>query len=277
MARSYGVDVSHFQSPSAPGGVTYEQIAKRCNFVMVRATYGVWKDPNAVAHVTRARAAGLRVGLYAFFRSTQPITDQLKALESAATDVGLKPGDLAPALDVEDDISTPIAASWQEPVKTMLGGMLSSFAEAIVYVTQRDFGRLGKPDFILERPLWVAHYTPGPLPATPGGKPCVIWQRRVGPFAPDGPGGAFAADGGPVREGHPPGPLDQNVADGDIPHCSRVPTGGAVTSDPAHAPAFTQDELRAMRARTEAWINSLEPDPETPEERAADFRTDEEQ
>jgi GH25 family lysozyme M1 (1,4-beta-N-acetylmuramidase) len=63
MPRLFGIDVSHYQSPTAPAGVSYADIAKQCGFVIVRATYGTWKDPSASAHVLRARDAGLQVGL----------------------------------------------------------------------------------------------------------------------------------------------------------------------------------------------------------------------
>jgi hypothetical protein len=193
-------------------------------------------------------------------------------------DVGLRAGDICPALDVEDDPNVAtIAPAWQEQLRTFLGGMMSSFGEAMVYVTQRDFGRLGKPDFVLDRPLWVAHYTPAPLPATPGGKPCVIWQRRVGPFDPSGPGGAFAPDGSPARAGHPPGPLDQDAADGELPRCLRAPTGGTVvTGGDEAAPAFTHDELRAMRMRDDLWFADFHPE-ESPAQNLNEESQDEEQ
>jgi hypothetical protein len=40
-------------------------------------------------------------------------------------------------------------------------------------------------------PLSVAHYTDAPTPATPGDLVPALWQFRVGPFDPAGPGGYF--------------------------------------------------------------------------------------
>jgi hypothetical protein len=132
----------------------------------------------------------------------------------------------------------------------MLGGLLASFGEAMAYVTQRDFGRLGKPEWLLERPLWEAHYTAAPAPATPGNKPWRIWQYRVGPYLPGGPGGAFA-----------PMLLDQNIADEPLPVCSRVPAQYPSTVVPsAPSPVFTHDELRALRDDSASWLAGLDAD-----------------
>lgn len=214
MALLYGCDVSHFQSTSAPAGIAWPILAKGCQFVIIRATYGTWKDPSAIGHVARARDAGMQVGLYHFFRSSQPVADQLAVFCAAAHDVGMRPGDICPALDVEDDGATgpKIDPSWQEGVKAMLEGLVGAFGQALCYVTQRDFGRLGKPACVLERPLWCAHYTGATAPATPADKPWAIWQHRVGPFVPNGPGGAFD-----------PQLLDQDRAIDPLPTATKVP------------------------------------------------------
>jgi hypothetical protein len=122
-------------------------------------------------------------------------------------------GDIIPALDIEDDLTAKLDPSWSEKASAVIDGLMIEFGDAMVYITQRDFGRLGKPAWVLDRPLWVAHYTNAAAPATPGDKPFTIWQRRVGPFAPDGLGGAIK-----------PMLLDQNVCDVALPLALTNPT-----------------------------------------------------
>lgn len=232
--RLLGIDVSHFQAPAAPAGVPWSTIAQKCSFAIVRATYGSAKDASAVEHVKRARAAGLKVGLYAFFRSTLSVSEQLDAFCAQALACGVGKGDIAPALDIEDDLTAKLELAWEPLARTFVDGLLSEFGEAMVYITQRDFGRLGQPSWVLDRPLWTAHYTTAAKPATPGNKPCAIWQRAVGPYNPDGPGGAIK-----------PMLLDQNVADGPLPLAT---TSSSTVEAPDVPPApDNHDAIRAMR------------------------------
>jgi hypothetical protein len=234
MTRSYGIDVSHFQNTTAPAGVPWATIAQKSTFAIVRATYGSSRDVSAPAHIRNARSAGLQVGLYHFFRSTQPVADQLDAFCAQALACGVGTGDIAPALDVEDDLTAKLDPSWEPKLSAFTDGLLREFGEAMIYITQRDFGRLGKPLWIIDRPLWCAHYTQAVKPATPANKPCAIWQRTVGPYNPGGPGGAIK-----------PMLLDQNVADGPLPLAKMSPSQVAAPLEP-DAPV-TQPELHALR------------------------------
>ena len=122
---------------------------------------------------------------------------------------------------------------------------MSEFGEALVYLTQRDFARLGKPAWVLERPLWTAHYTTAAAPATPGNKPCAIWQRTVGPYNPDGPGGAIK-----------PLLLDQNVADGPLPLATTSPSH--VVAPVAPPAPDIHDDLRALRLLAAGLTDELD-------------------
>ena len=188
----------------------------------------------------------MAVGLYHFFRTSQPVTDQLAAFCAQALACGIKVGDICPALDIEDDGATgpKIDPSWAAPAHLMSLGLVANFGEAMMYVTQRDFGRMGKPDWVLERPLWCAHYTGAAAPATPGNAPWAIWQCRVGPYAANGQGGAFQ-----------PMLLDQNRAQ-RLPPCTRVPGATGSTPPPPDGPEpdHTHDELAV--ARLDAMTNA---------------------
>jgi hypothetical protein len=238
----YGVDVSHYQSTKAPGGAPWSLLAQTARFVIVRATYGTYRDPSAVEHVRAARAVGMQVGLYHFFRVGQPITDQVAAFCGQALACGYKVGDICPALDIEDDPRVAeVSPSWDTAAQAMADGLAANFGDVLLYITQRDFGRLGKPDWVLSRPLWTAHYTGAPKPATPGNKPCAIWQCRVGPYVADGPGGAFQ-----------PMVLDQNRADGPLPLATRVAGASGSTPPPPAGPEpdHSHEDLIAARLAT---------------------------
>jgi len=252
MTQSYGVDLSKYQSTQAPGGVPWSLLAQTCEFAIIRATYGTYRDSATVAHVRAARAVGMRVGLYHFFRATQSVDEQLAAFCAQALMCGYRVGDICPALDIEDDPKvSDVSPAWEQSARAMADGLVANFGEALIYITQRDFGRMGKPAWVLERPLWTAHYCSALKPATPGNKPCAIWQHRVGPYQADGAGGVFK-----------PMVLDQNRAFGPLPLATRV--AGAAGSAPAPvangAPEHSADDLHDARILAQLALAEHEAD-----------------
>lgn len=213
----YGVDVSHYQNTRTPGGLSWAQLkASGCEFAIVRATYGVAADPATVGHVQGARAAGLAVGLYHFFRSGQPVAEQAAAFLAQSQLAGMAPNDIAPAIDIENDGTNLVNPAWQAPACALSAALQEAFGEVSIYMTQHDFARMGKPLWVLDRPLWVAHYNAARTsPATPGDKPAAIWQHRVGPYAYNGPSGYYT-----------PATIDQNIAT-ELPRMTRVPEATA--------------------------------------------------
>lgn len=247
---TYGIDVSHHQKPAA---LPWDRIAHDSNFCIVRATYGAGlRDRECAEHARRARAVGLRVGLYHFFRPSQPVADQLAAFRSAAQAASYRPGDILPALDVEADPIPKmqhVSPSWEPDVRAMAAALSADFGGAcLIYITQREFGLLGKPAWLLEHPLWVAHYTGAKKPATPGNRPCLIWQHRVGPYVPNGPGGYDQA----LPE------LDQNRAFGNLPIVQRVPWDlGAALPPPTPEPPDASLEALALSNAARAAVDAI--------------------
>jgi lysozyme len=213
---AFGIDVSHHQNPAA---VPWDSIAATSSFCICRTTYGRMRDRQVAEHMRRARAAGLQVGVYHFFRPSQPVEDQCAALRAAAQAADYRPGDIVPALDVEaDPIPTMqhVKPDWEPKVRRMAEAMAVAFgAQPLIYITQREWGMLGRPMWMTDYPLWVAHYTPRAKPATPGDVAATIWQHRVGPYSPSGPGGYFDVPGTLQ--------LDQNRLLGRLPLAQRVP------------------------------------------------------
>lgn len=249
-ARVYGIDVSHFQAPRA---LPWDRIAAECGFMIAKFSDGIVKDAAAVEHARRARTAGLVVGGYHFFRDTVSVSAQFDAFCSAAADCGLAPGDLFPALDVEDwPIRVPARtdADWHrishatsEPARQWCELAKAKFGGAIVYTSQRDWGRLGSPAWVLDFPLWCAHY-PGheiAAPATPDHRPWRIWQFAVHPLD-------FKLWANDTKN---PRAIDHDWARLPLP---TIPRPNEVVPDyqpPAHEPSYVTDvnwsELRAGR------------------------------
>ena len=196
----YGIDVSHFQTP-----LQVKACAGKVSFVMVRASFGsALKDDRCVEHVRAARSIGAKVGLYHFFRPSQSVRDQFAVLCEMAELAGIGEGDIVPALDIERDPfddtipdhphGRDVDPSWSEPAMYLSDMIVERFGDCIAYVTHREWAAMGSPDWVLDRPLWTAHYTSAAAPSTPGGKQATIWQHRVGLFDPNGPGGYFEHD-----------------------------------------------------------------------------------
>lgn len=222
--KQYGVDVSHHQ---APASLPWAKFGESSSFCICRGSYGTMKDRVTAEHVKRARDVGLKVGLYHFFRPSQPVVDQLAVFRAQLELAKIGVGDIVPVIDVEADPlpkATPVSPAWQGSVLEFVDAMVSELGDCMVYITQREFGMLGAPAWLLTRPLWVAHYSSASKPATPGNKPWTIWQHRVGPYDPNGPGGYDSA--------HPV--LDQNRLAGALPLVGAVAPGPNDTLPPAH-------------------------------------------
>ena len=186
----FGLDLSHHQNPTAMPWETWRGVV---DFVIARASYGTMRDRHVVEHLKRARGIGAKVGLYAFFRPSQQWPDQMAVLRAVARDVGLGPGDIVPAIDIEKDpVPSPgrdVAPDWEPACRAMTAAMVAEWGDALVYITQREWRMLGKPAWVLERPLWCAHYTDAAAPATPSSMPATIWQHRVDDVDRNGGGG----------------------------------------------------------------------------------------
>lgn len=210
----HAIDVSHHQDPKALdwGGMRLSG----CDVCIVRLTYGTRSDERAGAHIAKARDAGFTIGAYAFFRASEPVQAQFDAFARAAllADYGHS-NDMVPALDVEDDTQArPILPAHADLAREYADRLSVWKGQApLIYITQRDWGRLGKPEWVLHLPLFVAHYSAPsrPAPATPNGMPWALWQDRVGPFQLGGPHGYYE-----------PALLDQSIVrelrtlDGDV-------------------------------------------------------------
>lgn len=92
-----GIDVSRYQ-----GDVDYDKVrAAGAEFVIVRTGDGKTEDRTAVTNLRNAKAAGLLVGTYHYFRADRDGQTQAKAVADIVTRSGVTL-DLPPALDLEE-------------------------------------------------------------------------------------------------------------------------------------------------------------------------------
>jgi lysozyme len=175
-----GVDIY-----AGDGAVEWLKLAQAgMSFVFIRGAYGTVPDKAVAANVAGARAAGLKVGLYHFFRARLDPARQIAAMRQVIKAVGVGPGDLPPALDVEDnpahdgawnaaDNPAYIAACrhWVHLVREQVG------KHPVIYTRAGFWAQLGNPAGFSDSPLWVASYR-DEAPRMPAGwdVPYTFWQ-----------------------------------------------------------------------------------------------------
>jgi GH25 family lysozyme M1 (1,4-beta-N-acetylmuramidase) len=151
-----GIDVSYYQ-----GNINWTSVKNAgIKFAFLRVSDGTgFKDPKFATYWAQAKAAGLIVGTYQFFRPSQDVVAQADILINALGG-SYTPGDLPPVIDVEADggLSPATVAArvrtWVDRVKLKLG------VDPIVY-TGKYFWRdeVGGPTSFVGNPLWIAQYT----------------------------------------------------------------------------------------------------------------------
>jgi len=192
-----GVDISHWQDPSS---IDWDALGEVCDFVCVRFTFGTRRDSRVERHVELVRRHALALDAYHFCRPHQDPRAQFDAFRAVDDAVGYEPGDLAPWLDIEHDPGAPdelrdVTPAWSAPALELCRMMVGHYGECLPYLNQSDFLALGSPDWVVQRPIAVAHWTSRPQPTTPQGASWAMWQHAVRPL-----------------EGVSSRPIDQDIA-----------------------------------------------------------------
>ena len=122
------------------------------------------------------------VGLYFFLRAYKPLEEQLRAWYEIAwtgSFIDLSPDrQIVPILDVESEQNRALSVADLHTVLAALEGLSLDFGcVPMVYVNERDWCRLGKPEELLDFPWWWAQYSsPRRSPAAADVR---LWQHRV--------------------------------------------------------------------------------------------------
>lgn len=164
-----GIDVSHYQ-----GTIDYEKVKNAgIQVVYTKATEGVtYKDPTLNANYENAKARGLKVGLYHFFRAKDEDNAKQQAQFFADTIKGLDYDcrlmlDLETTQGLDKDTLSNLAKIFMDEVKRLTG-------KEVVLYTYTSFARNNITDVLKDYPLWIAHYGV----STPGSNP--IWDSWIG-------------------------------------------------------------------------------------------------
>lgn len=164
-----GIDVSHYQ-----GNIDFGKVkADGIDIVYIKATEGITKvDQKVQQNYIDAKAAGLKIGFYHFFRGN---TEE-KAKQEAqffTNIIKYSQHDCKCMLDIETtqkldkDTLSKLAKVFIEEVKRLTG------EDAVIY-TYASFAENNLTDVLAEYPLWVAHYGVN----NPGDNP--IWDSWIG-------------------------------------------------------------------------------------------------
>ncbi|GAB2839743.1 hypothetical protein GCM10027277_03360 [Pseudoduganella ginsengisoli] len=174
-----GIDVY-----AGDGAIEWHRVADDGNaFAFVRGAYGDTLDKSAPPNAAAARAVGMKVGVYHFFRARIDPKIQLQTLIQALDLANVGPGDLPPVIDIEDnpkydgpwdtrDNAAYLAgvADWVAQVHQRIG------RAPIIYTRASFWAQLDNPAGYSACPLWVASYRPD-TPTLPSGWPAyAFWQ-----------------------------------------------------------------------------------------------------
>lgn len=145
-----GIDISHHN-----GVIDFSAVkADSIDFVFIKATDGVGDlDANFVKNCRSAKAAGLKVGAYHFFRTHRGGRQQAEALLDAISGLEL---DLPLAIDIEEDSHSRGNAEDVVPrIRTMLHELNEAGYRTILYANYDQFKAYIDGNFS-EVDLWLA-------------------------------------------------------------------------------------------------------------------------
>lgn len=155
-----GIDVSAHN-----GDIDFSKVAADgVEFVFMKATEGVsFKDPNFRTNYARATAAGLKVGVYHFFRFDRDGTEQ--AINLMRT-IGKRRPRLGIVIDVEQHGNPPdIPSELIEERLTAMVDYLNLLGFRVMFYSNRD----GYYEYIEESypgsPLWICSFAETPINA----------------------------------------------------------------------------------------------------------------
>jgi lysozyme len=172
-----GIDVSSYQ-----GTINWTDVANSgVEFAICRASYGITDDTTFSANWSGFKAAKVIRAAYHYFIPTDDVQRQIDVFVKA---VGtLQPGDLPPALDLENPAAwasiaqadrLPLVLTWLQGVQAALGVQPVIYTD-LTFIAQ-VFG--GNATALGAYGLWIAHYSSTDSTPTipPTWTTWLIWQ-----------------------------------------------------------------------------------------------------
>ena len=164
----HGIDVSHHQRH-----IEWDSVATTyVDFVFMKASEGVtFKDSLFQFNWANTKRVGLYRGAYHFFR---PGYSGFEQADHFLAQVDLKPGDLAPVLDVEVMDDVPRVKLLKEMYAWLYTIEARTGMKPIIYTNQKFYNR-HLEGYFDDYPLWVARYN-SRTPNLVGDKIWDFWQ-----------------------------------------------------------------------------------------------------
>lgn len=150
-----GIDISHHQ---LPGTINWTAAADQIDFVIARASYGAGtpgepSDRHFTEHIERARAVGLKIGAYHFYRQIHGVEEQLANFDRQLRTIGgLQHGDILPVLDMEDNRKFdgyPKAQLFSEACLRIATAMIEEYGGVILYYSSYF------PEYLKSHKTWM--------------------------------------------------------------------------------------------------------------------------
>lgn len=168
-----GIDVSYYQ-----GTINWSQVkASGVKFAVIRVSDGTtFLDPKFSTNWTNAKAAGVVVGAYQFFRPSQDPTAQADLVVTQLQAAGFTKSDIPPVIDVEvtEGMSSSTIIS---RVNTWLARIQSKLGRTpLLYTSPGFWSGLGNPTPSPLPYLWVAHWTSNCPTIPPNWTTWKFWQ-----------------------------------------------------------------------------------------------------
>ncbi len=165
-----GIDVSRYQ-----GDINWKQVKKGLPedaFVYIKCTEGAtYSDRNYKANASGAKAQGLHIGGYHYFRMISSAHDQFKNFKKALDTIG---PDLIPMVDVETNDGKEIKVL-QDSLQVFLNLLEKEYgAKPMIYGTMRSYNTYCAPKFN-KYPLYIGRYG-DKAPVVNGPSHYTIWQ-----------------------------------------------------------------------------------------------------
>src|SRR5262249_33190226 len=140
------------QEPIAWAKIPREQFS----FVIVKATEGAdLVDPSFQRHWHEAKAAGLKVGAYHYFKICKGGIEQAK---NFAATVPVEPGMIAPVIDLEDKgcAKKPAETQVLQEIERFIGTIAAVYGKRPILYTTYKFAADHLPDDMITREqIWI--------------------------------------------------------------------------------------------------------------------------
>lgn len=163
-----GIDISAHN-----GAIDFDSVAADgIEFVYIKASEGAtWRDKRFNTNYTEARAAGLAVGAYHFYRfdveGWRQSVNLLRALDH-------RPMDLPVAIDVEESNNSAVQSSEEvvRNLQSMIELLRQGGYQAIIYTNKDGYRRFVRGR-LNDVPLWICSFT---TPAMVENERWTLWQ-----------------------------------------------------------------------------------------------------